>query len=207
MQVLLSLQFFLDQAEMLGSAEGAAPSDQDADRRFEELKNDPENTEYVQQLHLLFDKFAQTDTGGADLSRAQERDLTCEDLGALLACMGQHKSPEELNRLFNLMDADGSGGVSFAEFCTVMVKNKKGRQNIDPHDMAEKMYRYFDADGDGTVSPDEMISAFQNMGKNWDTDDIRSFLETIDADGSGTIEKEEFIVFITKFLSQAEGGN
>ena len=89
MQVLLSLQYFLDQAEMLGSTEGAATSEQDVDRRFEELKSDPENTEYVQQLQLLFDKFAQTDTSGADVSRAQERDLTCDDLGALLACMGQ----------------------------------------------------------------------------------------------------------------------
>ena len=88
-----------------------------------------------------------------------------------------------------------------------MVQNKKGRQNIDPHNMAEKMYKYFDADGDGTVSPDEIISAFQNIGKNWNTDDIRSFLETIDADGNGTIEKDEFIAFITKSLSQADGGH
>jgi hypothetical protein len=100
-QVLLSLQYLLDQAEVLGSTVGAATSAQDVAGRFEELKNDPENTEYVEQLHLLFDKFAHTDTDEG----VEERELTCDDLGALLACMGQHKSEEELNRLFNLMDA------------------------------------------------------------------------------------------------------
>jgi len=38
------------------------------------------------------------------------------ELGNLLDCMGQSKSEEELNRLFNLMDADGGGSVDF-EVC------------------------------------------------------------------------------------------
>ena len=49
------------------------------------------------------------------------------------------------------MDADGSGGVDLEEFWIVMLANKKGKQNMDPHALAEKMYAFFDKDGDGTV--------------------------------------------------------
>jgi len=35
--------------------------------------------------------------------------------------MGQQKSEDELDRLFNLMDADGSQDVDFEEFCVVSV--------------------------------------------------------------------------------------
>ena len=123
-----------------------------------------------------------------------------DELGSLLECMGQQKSAEELERLFNLMDADNSGNISVDEFCTVMAANRSARRNVDPVAIAEKMYMHFDADGDGTVSPEEMIEAFQKMGQNWDVEAVREFLLEIDRDGSGTIEKDEFISYVSTFV-------
>jgi len=59
----------------------------------------------VDDLRELFSSFDQDNSG------AIER----EELGQLLQCMGQSKSEDEVDRLFNLMDADGSGLCCFHE--------------------------------------------------------------------------------------------
>jgi len=193
LDVLKSLQFFMHKIEMLAKGGGGgihASSGADVSNVFEEYCKDPATKGVVEEFQTLFIEFDK------DKSGAIERD----ELGALLECMGQQKSEDELDRLFNLMDADGSQDVDFEEFCVVMLANRKN--SLDPLAMAEKMYLHFDVDGDGQVSPDEMIEAFQNLGDNWDVDSIHSFLFAMDADGSGTIEKQEFITFVTGFLTE-----
>ena len=39
-----------------------------------------------------------------------------------------------------------------------------------------------DTDGDGSISPDEMIETFQRIGQNWDMTEIHQFLHNIDED-------------------------
>ena len=190
--MLASLQFFLDQAEMLSSDGAAATGGRDVQAMYEEAKKDASMTSYLAELENLFFSFDKDKSGSIDE----------EELGDLLECMGQQKTPDELHRLFNLMDADDSKSIEIEEFCTVMLANRKARRNIDPVAIAEKMYGHFDADGDGTVEPEEMLEAFQKMGQNWDMAAIRDFLLAIDADGSGTIEKEEFITFVAAFVGE-----
>ena len=190
--MLASLQFFLDQAEMLSSDGAAATGGRDVQAMYEEAKKDASMTSYLAELENLFFSFDKDKSGSIDE----------EELGDLLECMGQQKTPDELHRLFNLMDADDSKSIEIEEFCTVMLANRKARRNIDPVAIAEKMYGHFDVDGDGTIEPEEMLEAFQKMGQNWDMAAIRDFLLAIDADGSGTIEKEEFITFVAAFVGE-----
>jgi len=195
-QVLASLQFFIDQAEMLAATNSPGSDGEGVQRdtvaQYEKMKKDPSMSKYLAELENLFFSFDADKSGNIDM----------EELGQLLSCMGQQKSEEELERLFNLMDADDSGNISVDEFCTVMASTRSSRRNQDPRELAEKMYAKFDEDGDGTIQPEEMIAAFQRMGQNWDMDAVREFLLAIDADGSGTIEKEEFITFVSNFVGE-----
>jgi Ca2+-binding EF-hand superfamily protein len=195
-QVLASLQFFIDQAEMLAATNSPGSDGEgqvrDTEAQYEKMKRDPSMSKYIAELENLFFSFDADKSGNIDI----------DELGQLLSCMGQQKSEEELERLFNLMDADNSGNISVDEFCTVMAANRSARRNQDPRAIAEKMYGHFDDDNNGTIEPEEMIAAFQRMGQNWDMEAVREFLLAIDADGSGTIEKEEFISFVSNFVGE-----
>mmetsp|Transcript_12360 Transcript_12360/g.19485 ORF Transcript_12360/g.19485 Transcript_12360/m.19485 type:complete len:469 (+) Transcript_12360:91-1497(+) len=202
--ILTSLQFFLDKAEQLSIDTKAEDGSEDPHKKVEPVKTmfarlvkSRSTRHLVDDLRELFDSFDSDGSGNIDR----------EELGLLLQQMGQQKEPEEVDRLFNLMDADGSGDVDFEEFACVILQNKSAKKNLDPTSMAERMWKLFDMDGDGSISPDEMIEAFQRLGKNWDVNEIRSFLHDIDADKSGTIEKQEFVDFVVESMGGHRGGH
>mmetsp|Transcript_24965 Transcript_24965/g.82262 ORF Transcript_24965/g.82262 Transcript_24965/m.82262 type:complete len:209 (+) Transcript_24965:1525-2151(+) len=164
MQMLSSLQFFIDKAEAFatesatsGAAEGSAAHTlfkaNEVKSSFEKLINNRKTRHMVDDLRELFSSFDQDNSG------AIER----EELGQLLQCMGQSKSEDEVDRLFNLMDADGSGDVDFEEFCIVILHNRETKKSLDPRSIAERMWKLFDKDGDGSICPDEMLEAFTTL--------------------------------------------
>ncbi|KAJ1467873.1 hypothetical protein T484DRAFT_1857310 [Baffinella frigidus] len=63
---------------------------------------------------------------------------------------------DEVDRLFNMMDADGSGDVDFEEFATVIMSHNTSKKHVDPEDLANRMWSLFDQNGDGSIAPDEM---------------------------------------------------
>mmetsp|Transcript_10060 Transcript_10060/g.24625 ORF Transcript_10060/g.24625 Transcript_10060/m.24625 type:complete len:739 (-) Transcript_10060:31-2247(-) len=200
LHVLSTLQFFLDQAEMLmgsgGGQEGSnspadtskSPKDRDVKTGFNALMHNPQTREMLDGLQDLFSSFDSDHSGNIDR----------EELGGLLLAMGQHKNEDEVDRLFNMMDADGSGDVDFEEFATVIMSHNTSKKHVDPEDLANRMWSLFDQNGDGWISPDEMIATFQRIGKNWDVTEIQQFLHNIDEDKSGTIEKQEFVGFVNE---------
>mmetsp|Transcript_36433 Transcript_36433/g.73541 ORF Transcript_36433/g.73541 Transcript_36433/m.73541 type:complete len:150 (+) Transcript_36433:218-667(+) len=130
-----------------------------------------------------------------------------QELGQLLEQMGQHKSEDEVDRLFKLMDADQSDSVEFEEFAVVIMANRKSKRNVDPFKLADRMWKLFDRDGGGTIECDELSETLRNLGQNWNTEDIDNFFRDIDKDGSGSIEKDEFTDFIIENLGARKGGH
>ena len=192
-QVLKTLTFLLDQAAVQKVADdGITEIERDVHAQFEELKKHPSSRAKIQELREVYQAFDVDGSGSIDM----------EELGPLLDCMGQKKSQSEIERLFNLMDADGSNDVDFEEFATVMMAEKIARK-VDAHAIAEKIFQHFDPNGDGTVSPDEMVAAFLRIGKNWNVDDVLEFLREVDHDGSGSIEKDELIFFVSSVLNES----
>mmetsp|Transcript_20070 Transcript_20070/g.32143 ORF Transcript_20070/g.32143 Transcript_20070/m.32143 type:complete len:571 (+) Transcript_20070:158-1870(+) len=195
-KVLASLQYFLEQSEL--SVEGAQlehlGATEEVNNLFAKLTKDPDLKKYCDDTLKV--KFEQFDADGSN-------DLDRVELGNLLDCMGQSKSEEELDRLFNLMDADGGGSVDFEEFATVMLYNRrKGRRDVKPNVLAEKLFKLFDKEGCGSIDVDDMLEHIQQMGKNWDMADVRAFLDEIDNDGSGCIVKSDFISYVEKYMGE-----
>lgn len=152
-RVLTLLQFFLDKADALANIDegsGAQMQNRDVDSAFEAMTKDAHSQHMVEELRTLFHTYDVDNSGQIDR----------DELGDLLATMGQPKSEEELSRLFNMMDADGSGDVDFKEFATVIMHNRNCKHSLDTADIARRMWQLFDTDGDGTISPDEMLATF-----------------------------------------------
>ena len=203
--VLATLQYFLEIGQSVGDIEGnatAVAAEQSKRELYLKLCQGEDAQRYVETLRDIFHRFDVDGSGSIDE----------DELGPLLACMGQSKSETELKRLFNLMDVDGSGDVDFEEFATVMLSSRKGRRKVAPDELAERLYAIFDTDGDGTIDTDETIKALKELGRTcsgdksagytWDTDDVQAFLEEIDTDHSGTITKDEFIAYVQQFAGE-----
>eukprot|EP00282_Hemiselmis_andersenii_P028597 CAMPEP_0169449542 /NCGR_PEP_ID=MMETSP1042-20121227/12667_1 /TAXON_ID=464988 /ORGANISM="Hemiselmis andersenii, Strain CCMP1180" /LENGTH=771 /DNA_ID=CAMNT_0009561289 /DNA_START=94 /DNA_END=2405 /DNA_ORIENTATION=+ len=192
-RVLTSIQFFLDKTDQLSSLDRTSSmvsnvSNRDVSGSFQQISKDRHTRHMLEELRVLFDTY--------DVDKSGQIDQ--QELGDLLTTMGQPKAPEELDRLFNLMDADGSNGVDFKEFATVILHNRNCKHKLDHEEIARRMWMLFDKDNDGTISPEEMLETFRRLGANWDTDEIKEFLHAIDKDHNGTIDQEEFISYINE---------
>lgn len=66
----------------------------------------------------------------------------------------------------------------------------------DPQDVAdrERLFKHFDANGDGKISSAELGEALKTLG-SVTADEIKNMMDEIDSDGDGFISYEEFTNF------------
>ncbi|CAN6347052.1 unnamed protein product [Urochloa humidicola] len=66
----------------------------------------------------------------------------------------------------------------------------------DNDDEMERVFRKFDADGDGQISRSELASLFESVGHAASDDEIARMMEEADADGDGCISLPEFAALV-----------
>ncbi|KAK7285248.1 hypothetical protein RJT34_20012 [Clitoria ternatea] len=66
----------------------------------------------------------------------------------------------------------------------------------DPQDVAdrERIFKHFDANGDGKISSQELGEALKDLG-SVTVDEVQQMIAEIDTDGDGFISYEEFTEF------------
>ncbi|KAH6754929.1 Calcium-binding EF-hand family protein [Perilla frutescens var. hirtella] len=66
----------------------------------------------------------------------------------------------------------------------------------DPQDVAdrERLFKHFDANGDGKISAAELGDALKTLG-GVTPEEIKNMMEEIDSDGDGCISYDEFTSF------------
>ncbi|KAH6803651.1 Calcium-binding EF-hand family protein [Perilla frutescens var. frutescens] len=66
----------------------------------------------------------------------------------------------------------------------------------DPQDVAdrERLFKHFDANGDGKISASELGDALKTLG-GVTPEEIKNMMEEIDSDGDGYISYDEFTSF------------
>ncbi|PKU62901.1 putative calcium-binding protein CML19 [Dendrobium catenatum] len=60
----------------------------------------------------------------------------------------------------------------------------------------ERVFRYFDEDGDGKISALELCNCLRSMGEELSAEDAEAFLESSDADGDGKLGYEGFLKLV-----------
>mmetsp|Transcript_124043 Transcript_124043/g.175000 ORF Transcript_124043/g.175000 Transcript_124043/m.175000 type:complete len:183 (-) Transcript_124043:44-592(-) len=102
---------------------------------------------------------------------------------------------EGYRNLFNQMDADGGGTVSFQELATSLSVIGKGSTD----DKLSFTFDLYDADGSGDLDKEECRNLLNQMKRvaaslDRNADDfIEAMLVKLDADGDGTITKKEWM--------------
>ena len=87
------------------------------------------------------------------------------------------------DKIFEHLDLDGSGQISYDEFLSAMIDGKK----IITEERLEKAFKIFDKDGNGRLSVDEIIAVFGGNKQSWE-----KVIADIDLNKDGDVDFKEF---------------
>ena len=184
----------------------------------------PEQRVRAVQLKECFDVFDQTGEGLLD----------ADELEALFAVAGIPLEPHQRAQMMKVIDADGSGDISFIEFAEyaaacmrLLCFSKHFRcpdhrrhhrpsalfqrymifsqaNDLPPEEAAEKIFDMIDKDGDGTLDTDEIRAAFERMHTGLSLNELTQTINVFDSDNSGRVSREEFVEAIKKIFEEYE---
>ncbi|EOA29059.1 hypothetical protein CARUB_v10025314mg [Capsella rubella] len=113
--------------------------------------------------------------------------ITLEELKKGLDRVGANLKDSEILGLMQAADIDNSGTIDYGEFIAAMVHLNK----IEKEDHLFTAFSYFDKDGSGYITRDELQQACKQFGlADVHLDDI---LREVDKDNDGKIDYSEFV--------------
>merc|ERR1711974_295496 len=100
-------------------------------------------------------------------------------------------------------DEDRSNSISNGEFVRWMKSSAAGtfRAALESSVLSHKhfvqaAFRIWDANGDGTISKEELVSALKQVNPSADQEMIDSLFRHMDADNSDHVDYNEFVNFL-----------
>ena len=96
---------------------------------------------------------------------------------------GENDGRDICDKIFERLDLDGSGEISYDEFLSAMIDGKK----VITDDRLLKAFKMFDKDGNGVLSVDEIIEVFGGDEQYW-----KKIIEEVDLNKDGMVDLEEF---------------
>ncbi len=148
------------------------------------------SNEQVQRFRDAYNIFDKDGDGG----------VSVHELAHVMRCLGQDASDEDVRRMFNEVDQDGSGEIDFDEFLEIMknhvvgdgTKKLKNSSDFTEEDWAEA-FTVFDLDGDGFITAEELGTVLANMGESLQTFELEEMVQEADSDNDGKLSLEDFV--------------
>ena len=83
---------------------------------------------------------------------------------------------------------------------------KPFEHNLTEQKIAEfrEAFGLFDKDGDGHVTPKELMVVLQSLGQQPSEEDVKSMIGEVDDDGNGEIEFEEFVQLMSRNMGSGD---
>ncbi|KAB5543975.1 hypothetical protein DKX38_012087 [Salix brachista] len=118
--------------------------------------------------------------------------ITFEELKAGLKRAGANLKESEIYDLMHAADVDNSGTIDYGEFIAATLHLNK----IERQDHLYAAFSYFDKDGSGYITPDELQQACEEFG----LEDVRleEMIREVDQDNDGRIDYNEFVAMMQK---------
>ena len=107
--------------------------------------------------------------------------IDTHELSELLASLGLRLTPQQLQAAQSLLDPDGDGSISWAEYL-------KWWERFD----VQRIFERYDADGSGAISARELQLLCADLGVHLSKREVKDALKKLDKDGSATLSFEEF---------------
>lgn len=118
--------------------------------------------------------------------------ITLEELKTGLQRVGANLKESEIATLMEAADIDNSGSIDYGEFLAATLHLNK----VEREDNLFAAFSYFDKDGSGYITQDELQKACEEFGiGDAHLDDI---IRDIDQDNDGRIDYNEFVTMMQK---------
>ncbi|OMO87356.1 hypothetical protein CCACVL1_09112 [Corchorus capsularis] len=150
------------------------------------LKVIAESLSSEEEIKGLKQMFNNIDTDGSGT-------ITLEELRAGLARLGSKLTESEIKQLMDAADVDKSGTIDYIEFITATMH----RHRLEIEDNIAKAFQYFDQDGSGFITRDELRQAMTEYGMG-DEATIDEIIEDVDTDKDGRINYDEFVAMMKR---------
>ncbi|KAG5219189.1 calcium-dependent protein [Salix suchowensis] len=119
--------------------------------------------------------------------------ITYDELKTGLSRLGSKLTEVEIQQLMDAADVDNSGTIDYVEFITATMH----RHRLEKEEHLYKAFQYFDNDGSGFITRDELRQAMAQYGMG-DEATIDEVIEDVDTDKDGKINYEEFASMMRK---------
>merc|ERR1711977_680166 len=142
----------------------------------------------IQAFEALFNKF--------DNDRSGE--ISTLELGDILRHEGYVPNLQELQKLSDQYDVDGSQTLGFREFLKIMRKFREA-------ELVEfkRLFEKHDKDGSGSMASMELGPVLRALGHDVDMKIVLEAIASVDRDGSGEVDWEEFVDLMEKYRELA----
>eukprot|EP00903_Cladosiphon_okamuranus_P015076 g13945.t1 len=139
--------------------------------------------EDLEDLKEAFSNFDRDDSGTIDSA----------ELATVLRSLGYTPTNEQLTKLMNKVDLDGSGDISFEEFVMMM---RLGDMETDYEKEISGAFEFFDKNKDGMVDRQELAEIMRGLGDKLSDSEIDLLINAADKNNDGTISMQEFVTFM-----------
>merc|ERR1711957_1099118 len=100
-----------------------------------------------------------------------------------MRALGLDAKKDEIRRMINDIDKDGSGTIDFNEFLNMMTARMGDR---DSREEIVKVFRLFDDDETGKISFKNLKRVAKELGERMTDEDLQEMIDEADRDGDGS---------------------
>ncbi|KAK3126427.1 hypothetical protein QOZ80_7AG0556450 [Eleusine coracana subsp. coracana] len=118
--------------------------------------------------------------------------ITLEELKSGLKRVGANLKDSEITTLMEAADIDNSGSIDYGEFLAATLHLNK----VEREDNLFAAFSYFDKDGSGYITQDELQKACEEFGIG--DEHLEDIIRDIDQDNDGRIDYNEFVTMMQK---------
>merc|ERR1711974_385731 len=112
--------------------------------------------------------------------------ISIQELGTVLARVGERMTEKELLAMVAEVDDDNSGAIDFDEFLSMMGKRANDQEKI------QKVFNVFDKNQDGYISSVELGKVMADLGERLSEEEVEEMMRWADKDGDGKVGLKEF---------------
>ncbi|XP_006823620.1 neo-calmodulin-like [Saccoglossus kowalevskii] len=126
--------------------------------------------------------------------------VTVDEVKKVLKDLGEEVSDEDIDKFFESADKNDDGKISYNEFYAAWVKateEAKKEGELSQDEMLEA-FKALDADGNGSLTKDEVKKALQDASSYYSDEQVDSMIKEADEDKDGKVDYKEFVKVLKK---------
>ena len=102
--------------------------------------------------------------------------VDANELGQVLASLGQIPAEDELKRMISEVDGDMNGTIEFAEFLQMMKSKMSKKENEEE---IQEAFNAFDVNKNGIINAKSLQKAFKSMNETFTDEEIKEMINVV----------------------------